>query len=126
MKRRILVVDDTPCVRELLRLILEASGFEVSEAQDGGAAIREMRTCVFDLVVTDLMMPVVTGQELVRHLRADARTAAVPILVLSANPNAAEIASNIDAIVGKPFNRASFVATVRSLVGQTPTDAQAP
>lgn len=105
-------------MRELLRLILEGSGYEVSEAQHGKAALKEMRHSVPDLVVTDLMMPVMSGQQLVRHLRSDVRTAAVPILVLSSNPNAGEIALKADAVVGKPFSRADLVATVNSLVGR--------
>lgn len=98
-------------------MILEDTGYEVSEAQHGNAALKEMRRSVPDLVVTDLMMPIMSGQQLVRHLRSHVRTAAVPILVLSSNPNAAEIASKADAVVGKPFNRADLVATVNSLVG---------
>jgi CheY-like chemotaxis protein len=120
VKKRILVVDDTPCIRDLLRMIFEDSGYDVIEAQHGGAAIQKLRDSVPDLVVTDLMMPVISGQQLVRHLRSDARTAAIPILILSSNPNAAEIASTADAIVGKPFNKADLVAKVSSLVGPSP------
>lgn len=119
LKKRILVVDDAPCIRELLRLILEDSGYEVSEAQHGGAAMDQIGNSLPDLVMTDLMMPVMSGQQLVQHLRAERRTAHVPILVLSSNPNAFEIASNADAVMGKPFNRASLVAAVNALLGRT-------
>lgn len=117
MKKRILVVDDTPFIRDLLRLILEDRGYEVSEAQHGGDAIRQMRHPLPDLVMTDLMMPVMNGQPLVESLRSDRRTALVPILVLSSNPNASEIATMADAVVGKPFNKAGLLATVSSLLG---------
>lgn len=116
MKKRVLVVDDTPVVRELLRLILEDGGYEVHEARHGGEAITQMRDPMPDLVMTDLMMPVMTGQQLVKRLRSNRRTAPVPILVLSSNPNAAKIATQADAVVGKPFNRASLLATVNALV----------
>ncbi|MHB8612725.1 MAG: response regulator [Candidatus Dormibacteraceae bacterium] len=125
MTKTILVVDDTPFIRELLRLILEDGGYEVIEAQHGGAALQQMQRSVPDLVVTDLMMPVISGPQLVRHLRSDARTASVPILILSSNPNAAEIASNADATLGKPFDRASLVAIVESLVGPIREEKQA-
>jgi two-component system, chemotaxis family, chemotaxis protein CheY len=118
VKKRILVVDDTPFIRDLLRLILEGSGYEVSEAQHGGDAIRQMHDPLPDLVMTDLMMPIMNGQQLVQSLRSDRRTALVPILVLSSNPNAAEIATMADAVVGKPFNREVLLATVSSLVSQ--------
>lgn len=109
-------MDDTPFIRDLLRLILEDSGYEVCEAQHGGEAIAQMRDPLPDLVITDLMMPVMSGPQLVHHLRSDRRTASVPILVLSSNPNAAEMARRADAVVGKPFDRANLVATVNSLV----------
>jgi CheY-like chemotaxis protein len=116
VKKRVLVVDDIPVERELLRLILEDGGYEVDEAQHGSDAITQMGDPLPDLVMTDLMMPVMTGQQLVQHLRSDRRTALVPILVLSANPNAAKIAAQADAVVGKPFERANLLATVNALV----------
>lgn len=116
MKKKVLVVDDIPVERELLRLILEDGGYEVDEARHGSDAITQMRDPLPDLVMTDLMMPVMTGQQLVQHMRSDRRTALVPILVLSANPNAAKIATQADAVIGKPFERANLLATVNALV----------
>jgi DNA-binding response OmpR family regulator len=118
VKKRILVVDDNPCMRDLLRLILEGSGYEVIEAQHGWAAMAQMQAFLPDLVMTDMMMPDMDGEQLVRRLRSNSRTACVPILVLSANPHAREIASKADAVLGKPFNRASLLATVSSLLGE--------
>lgn len=115
-RKRILIVDDDAAIRALLRLILEGIGYEVSEAHHGGSALAEIGASVPDLVMTDLMMPVLGGTQLIRCLRSDSRTACVPILVLSANPNAKEIASKADAVLGKPFNRASLVAIVGSLL----------
>lgn len=115
-RKRILIVDDDAAIRALLRLILEGIGYEVSEAHHGEAALAEIGASVPDLVLTDLMMPVLGGTQLIRCLRSDSRTAGIPILVLSANPNAREIASKADAVLGKPFNRASLVALVGSLL----------
>ncbi len=116
MKKRVLVVDDVPVERELLRLILEDGGYEVDEARHGSDAITQMGDPLPDLVMTDLMMPVMTGQQLVQRMRSDRRTALVPILVLSSNPDAAKIATQADAVVGKPFARANLLATVNALV----------
>ena len=115
-RKRILIVDDDAAIRALLRLILEGIGYEVGEAHHGGSALAEIGASVPDLVMTDLMMPVLDGTQLIRCLRSDSRTACIPILVLSANPNAKEIASKADAVLGKPFNRASLVAIVGSLL----------
>jgi len=125
VKKRILVVDDNPSMRDLLRLILEGSGYEVSEAPHGWSAMAQMEASVPDLVMTDMMMPVMNGEQLVRRLRSNSRTAYVPILVLSANPKARDIASHADAVLGKPFNRASLLETVGELLGEHAADRTA-
>jgi CheY-like chemotaxis protein len=116
VRKRVLIVDDTAVIRDLLRLILEADGYDVSEAHHGGDAIARMGDALPDLVITDLMMPVMTGQQLIRRLRSDERFASLPILVLSANPNAAQMAKQADAVVRLPFDRADLVEQVRTLV----------
>jgi CheY-like chemotaxis protein len=84
---KILVVDDEPDIRFLLRHYFELAGHEVSEARDGSAALKLVETSHPDLIVTDLMMPIMGGRELIARLRADAKTAAIPILQLSSNPD---------------------------------------
>ena len=118
MKKKILVVDDNPSIRDLLRLILEGSGYEVSEAQHGWSAIAQMQGSLPDLVMADMMMPIMDGERLIRTLRSNSRTACVPILVLTSNPNTRQGTSKADAVVGKPFNRAHLLATVKSLLGE--------
>lgn len=71
-----------------------------------------------DLVVTDMMMPMMDGRELIRHLRAEPRTAGVRILAVTANPNAREAASLADGVLGKPFDRSVLLAIADSLVGK--------
>ena len=77
---RILVVDDEPDERFLLRRLFERAGHEVTEAADGAAALAIARESLPDLVVTDMRMPVMDGAELIRRLRADPATAGIPIL----------------------------------------------
>nr|WP_254053505.1 response regulator [Singulisphaera sp. GP187] len=71
MKRRILVVDDTPLIREHLRVILEMDGFEVETASDGRSALACVRERIFHLVITDLRMPDMSGIELLTAVRAE-------------------------------------------------------
>lgn len=71
MKRRILVVDDTPLIREHLRVILEMDGFEVETASDGQTALACVRERLFHLVITDLRMPDMSGIELLTAVRAE-------------------------------------------------------
>ncbi|HET6311985.1 MAG TPA: response regulator [Candidatus Nitrosotalea sp.] len=116
--KRILVVDDDPSMRFLLRLIFERSGHEVSEAQHGVAALIRIKDELPDLIVTDMMMPVMDGGELITHLRSNPRTADVPILALTANPDAREAAGDADYVLGKPFDQSMLLATVNSILVQ--------
>jgi CheY-like chemotaxis protein len=109
----ILVVDDEPDLRFILRRILEGAGHQVSEAWHGAAALDVVATIPFDLVVTDMMMPVMGGAELIRRLRAQPRTATIPILAVSGDPH---LAGGADAIVAKPFQRRDLLASLDGLL----------
>jgi CheY-like chemotaxis protein len=97
---RILVVDDEPAQRFALRRIFERAGHEVIDAGEGAAALRAVRESPPDLVVTDMMMPVMGGDELIRRLRAEPSTAGIPILAASGD---AHLAVGADAVVVKPY-----------------------
>ena len=117
--KRILVVDDDPDVRFLLRLLFESVGYKVSEAQHGVAALIRVKEALPDLVVTDIMMPVMDGGELIERLKSDTRTAALPIVAITGTPGAKKAALAADVVMSKPFNHSSLLATVGSLlVGQ--------
>ncbi|MGD0239201.1 MAG: response regulator [Streptosporangiaceae bacterium] len=108
---RILVVDDEPDQRFLLRRILLRAGYEVSEANDGAAALRAESAP--DLVVTDVMMPVMNGVELIRCLRADPATAHIPILAASGDTH---LAGAADAVLTKPYEWSHLLALVDTLL----------
>jgi CheY-like chemotaxis protein len=111
----ILIVDDDPSTRFVLRLILEREGYKVLEAGNGAAALDLIRPDPLpDIVMTDLMMPVMTGVELVRRLRSEPRTAKVRIVVVSSNPEAAQ-SLKVDAIVTKPFTAAKLADRIRAI-----------
>jgi CheY-like chemotaxis protein len=97
---RILVVDDEPDQRFLLRRIFERAGHEVTEAADGAAALKAVRELSPDLVVTDMMMPVMGGVEFIRRLRGDPATADIPILAATGDP---QLAGAANAVVPKPY-----------------------
>ena len=111
----ILIVDDDPSIRFVLRLILERDGHKVLEAGHGAAALELIRSDPLpDIVMTDLMMPVMTGVELIRRLRSEPRTSKVHIVVVSGNPEAAQ-SLGVDAIVTKPFTAANLADRVRAI-----------
>ena len=109
----ILVVDDEPNVRFLVRVTLERAGYEVVEASHGAAALEQARGSRPDLVITDLMMPVMSGRELIQQLRSDPETTSIPILILSANGRLDR--GKADAALGKPFDLDVLIETVRTL-----------
>lgn len=114
---RILVVDDEPGIRKVVRDGLERAGYEVETAVDGDEALGCLEEREFDLVVTDLAMPRKGGVELVREIR---RTSPVPVLVLTVRHEEREKVRLLDAgaddYVTKPFGVQELLARVRALL----------
>jgi len=114
---RILIVDDDPSTRFVARLILERENFEIIEAAHGEAALEVAGLDPLpDVVMTDLMMPIMGGLELIRRLRADPRTSAIPIVVVSSNPDAARSLKSsglVAAIIAKPYSASELADGIR-------------
>lgn len=115
-KARILVVDDEPDLVELVRHHLQREHYEVVTAGDGETALAEARRRLPDLVVLDLMLPGIDGLEVCRRLRADSRTANIPIVMLTAKGEETDavigLAQGADDYVRKPFGVKELVARV--------------
>lgn len=84
-KPQILIADDRPSSRELLRLVLERAGYDVIEAEDGERALTQAREGSPDLILLDLQMPGLDGYGVLAALRAEERFAQVPVLALTAS-----------------------------------------
>jgi CheY-like chemotaxis protein len=110
---RILIVDDEPDIRFMMRLILEGAGYQVTEARHGLAGLKSVKARRPVLVITDVMMPTMDGLELIERLRSDPKTAAIPILVVSGNSDLA-IAAN--ARLRKPFTRRELLHAAALLI----------
>jgi len=115
-KSRILVVDDEPDLVELVRHNLAREHYEVVTAADGETGLAEARRRLPDLVVLDLMLPGIDGLEVCRRLRADTRTAHIPIVMLTAKGEEADavigLAQGADDYVRKPFGVKELVARI--------------
>lgn len=91
----VLVVDDEPTARTMLRLILIRAGFEVLEAQDGSEALAEVERQMPDAMILDIMMPGIDGFEVCRILRNEERTVNLPIIMLSARADAESVSRGL-------------------------------
>jgi two-component system OmpR family response regulator len=120
MDKRILIVDDDPELRELLRGYLGGNGFAVDAAGDGPAMRKAMADAAPDLVILDLMLPGEDGLVLCRALRAAPATAALPILMLTARGEDTDrivgLEMGADDYLPKPFNPRELLARVRSIL----------
>jgi len=109
----ILIVDDEPDVRFMIRLILEHAGHQVTEAANGTMALQRLEEKLPDLIVTDIMMPVMNGVEFIASLRADPVMSGIPILAVTGDP---ERAGEADATLAKPFVPKELIAFATSLL----------
>jgi two-component system, OmpR family, alkaline phosphatase synthesis response regulator PhoP len=129
MKRpaKVLIVDDEPDILLLLRIDLEAEGYETFLAADGETAIKRILEERPDVVLLDVMMPVVDGWGVLRRLAENGVTTRV--IVLSAKTNDADVASALELgafeYVTKPFDPAALLLTVEHILASTPEDLEA-
>ncbi|MCA1832990.1 MAG: PleD family two-component system response regulator [Actinomycetota bacterium] len=112
MSSKVLVVDDDPDIVFVLRVTLEAAGFTVVDAEDGALGFEVAKREHPDVVVTDIMMPVMDGHELIRKLRADPDTSDLPIIVVSAKPGGVE---GVEAVIRKPWRNEELLRRLTEL-----------
>ena len=114
--RQILVIEDDPDIRELLRYNLSREGFEVILAEQGQEGLDCAGRSVPDLVVLDLMLPKLSGTEVCKKLREDVRTKAVPIIMLTAKGEESDIVFGLgigaDDYIVKPFSVKELIARI--------------
>ena len=120
---KILLVDDEPALRELLRATFEGADVTVDEAASGAEAEARVRRRRPDVIVLDLRMPGMSGVELCERLKANERTKAIPIVLLTgADPEEARRAqrAGAQALVRKPFSPLDLLTVVERVAGRSP------
>ncbi|HVF19789.1 MAG TPA: response regulator [Mycobacteriales bacterium] len=117
----VLIVEDEPDLRALIVVVLGLRGFTVRDAPHGAAALELLAAeGLPHVIVTDRMMPVMGGEELIARLRADPTTSAIPILMLSANPPDEPGVP----VIRKPFGLDDLCNVVDRLAGDATTNAE--
>ncbi len=116
----ILVADDDPDIVALVSAVLRRAGFDVVEASDGAEALELLRTRRPQLAVLDISMPKLDGLEVLRSMRAEPETSGLPVVLLSARAQEADVrdayAQGASKYVRKPFSPRELVAVVRELL----------
>ena len=121
MSARILVVDDSTSMRQMVSFALTSAGYDVEEAEDGVIALDQARGSKFDAVITDVNMPNMDGISLIRELRQLGDYRFTPMLMLTtesaADKKAEGKAAGATGWLVKPFNPEQLVATVQKVLG---------
>ncbi|TIR45917.1 MAG: response regulator, partial [Mesorhizobium sp.] len=119
---RILAVDDTPENLEILRMRLEANGYEVVTAADGEEGLAKARELTPDLILLDIMMPKLDGISVVRMLKQDQSLRSIPVILVTAKADTRDVVEGLDAggddYLTKPFEHRALLARVRSMLRQ--------
>jgi DNA-binding response OmpR family regulator len=120
---RVLSIEDDAAVRQFVRAVLQADGFEVQEAADGPSGLAALRADPPDVVLLDLIMPYASGFDVLRSMQEDPRTRDIPVLVLSCQGGEEEIvralADGAEDFLIKPFYARELVARVRKVLTRT-------
>ncbi len=120
MAKKVLAVDDSRTMREMVSFTLKSEGYEVIEAEDGKAAISALNGMKIDAVITDLNMPNMNGFELIATLRQNPLYKFTPILMLTTEGDAGKKAEGKAAgatgWITKPFDPQKLIAVVRKVV----------
>ncbi len=123
--KSILVVDDEPTIRKLVRAVLDGKGYRLLEAADGPSALETARRERPDLVLLDLSLPQLSGTEVCRQLKETPATAGIPVLLLTGmvqqTKRGAAHAAGAQGCIEKPFNPHTLAARIAELIQQAPT-----
>jgi CheY-like chemotaxis protein len=119
--KTVIYVEDEPAVQRLVSFWLEDAGFKVLLAGDGAEGMELIRTTLPDLVVTDALMPLVTGDELVEQLQDDPDLRHIPIIMATAAASPLRVRKMLNlgckAVVPKPLEEGSFLEAVYAALG---------
>jgi DNA-binding response OmpR family regulator len=118
----VLVADDDDDIRDLVAFRLDRAGYEVVRASDGEQALALAKEHRPDLAVLDVMMPKLTGYDVTRELRANAETSQIPVILLTARVQEADVARGFEAgaddYVKKPFSPQELKARVQAVLAR--------
>ncbi|HEU4867745.1 MAG TPA: response regulator [Actinomycetota bacterium] len=123
--RTVLLLEDNPSVRELIKVLLETEGYAIIEASDGQDGLTKAEELKPDLMILDLMMPGIDGEKVLRTMRRHSKLSKVPVLVVSGKYESLDALRNLighENIFPKPFEPSRMLDRIGELIGY-PDDA---
>jgi len=120
MSKKMLTVDDSPSVRKLVKFTLKAKGFQVSSAGDGVEALELIKQEDFDAIILDINMPRMNGLDFLKHIKADAQHASIPVIMLTTEGQDDDkdkaVALGATAYMVKPFKPTQLLTLIEKIV----------
>ena len=127
-KRTILIMDDDLAMQTVLEIALREAGYQVILAENGREALEKVKSENPDLVVLDVMMPYMDGFEVLKNLKADPITAEIPVIMLTAKAQDADVfrgwQSGVDCYLTKPFNPMELLTFVKRIFDSQSTTSE--
>ncbi len=120
----ILVVDDDYDTRTVVKTILAGSGYRIEEAQDGQEALDKLETITPNLIVLDVMMPGLSGYDVMERLKAKEETKSIPVIMLTAKSEPQDLITgykdySVDYYIPKPFTTRQLLAGINLILGES-------
>ena len=120
-RTRILIVEDEPHIVESLSYILKRADFDVAIADNGLEALERLRRATFSAMILDVMMPGMSGFDVLREVRADRKLSGLPVIILTAKGQSRDRQTACEAgateFITKPFSNADIIACMRQVTG---------
>lgn len=125
--RRAVYIEDEPEMIDLVKLILEARGFQVTGAEGGRSGVKTVRDMIPDVILLDLMMPDMDGWEVYHQLKADEATKNIPVIVITAKAQnidkvLALLIAKVEDYISKPFTPQELVDSLAKVLGERQPD----
>ncbi len=125
MAEKILVVEDDSNIEQLVTFKLKNSGYEVFTAHNGAEAIEFLKNTIVNLVITDVMMPIMNGKELVIELKKDPKNKSIPIIMLTSRTLEKEVVEGfslgVEDYIKKPFSPQELLVRVKTVLARIKT-----
>lgn len=122
MAKKIVLAEDEPQIARLIEFKLEKEGYQVTWKENGEEALKAIKADKPDLILLDVMMPVMDGYEVLRRLKEDESLKSIPVVMLTARAQERDVVKGIDLgaedYITKPFHPAELLSRVKRIVGK--------